>query len=177
MKLTHPKTYAAIGLTVVLALATLGILRFGNPQWHKYVYIFQCYYWPKHVFKPGVLNSSGDPYKYEISPPENYSGMWKSWHKNGHLESSGNYILGGKNGQWGYWLVNSQKFMSGNYLKGVREGTWKYWHNDEQNLCIGIFKNGEPEDMWIYWNEKGEKEKVVIFKNGKELSTKKFTIP
>jgi len=71
LKLTHPKSYAAIALTLVLALTTLGILRFGNPQWHKYVYIFQAHYFPK--YKNGMIF------------PQNKNGIWNVWDNKGYL--------------------------------------------------------------------------------------------
>jgi len=60
-----PKVYLAIAATLLLALTVLGILRFGNPQWHKFIYIFQAYYWP------GYENEN-------IPILDNYFGEWSS---------------------------------------------------------------------------------------------------
>jgi hypothetical protein len=36
----------AAGVLALLGGVMLGILRFGNPQWHPAIYIFQAYHWP-----------------------------------------------------------------------------------------------------------------------------------
>jgi hypothetical protein len=60
-----------VAIAAVCVLSTLGatvaLLRFGNPQWHKYVFMFQAY------VSPGE-----DP-----DVPEDFTGTWRTWYKNG----------------------------------------------------------------------------------------------
>jgi len=70
-KLFYSHIFITLTLSIIIILP-LFLLGFGNPQWHEYVYIFQCYYWP---------------WKKDrwIEPPERFTGIWKSWYKNDYL--------------------------------------------------------------------------------------------
>jgi len=94
-----PKVYLAIAATLILALTALGILRFGNPQWNKWIYICQCYYWPKgELQRPKLAQYYGDqvvvPKEHMINPPKNYSGKWITWFKNGKFQTQNDYLNG-----------------------------------------------------------------------------------
>jgi len=87
---------------LIISIAGLGVLAFGNPQWHKWIYVFQVY----------VINKRGGEYQYVISTtdyhcpiskkhlcrfliqPENYSGEWKDWCEQGHLLIEEIYVGG-----------------------------------------------------------------------------------
>lgn len=69
--MTKRMAVTTLGVTLLCACAAMVVLRFGNPQWHKQIFIFQCYRWP---------GSEPRPYQYP-----RFNGMWRAWHENGQL--------------------------------------------------------------------------------------------
>ncbi len=63
-----------IGLLVVLVGGTWAALRFGNPQWHKKIYMYQCY---------DLKINKGFP----LAIPAGYSGTWHSWRDDGRIRA------------------------------------------------------------------------------------------
>ncbi|MHC4252166.1 MAG: toxin-antitoxin system YwqK family antitoxin [Planctomycetota bacterium] len=59
----------ASGALIAMAIVMLLVLRFGNPQMHRWVYQFQAY------VSPG--------WSGEIPWPGGYSGIWRTWRTNG----------------------------------------------------------------------------------------------
>jgi len=56
-----------LGITLTL-IAVFCVLAFGNPQWHKQVYLFQANGYYLSDFK-------------RIPAPKNYSGVWRDWNQ------------------------------------------------------------------------------------------------
>jgi len=70
-------------LMLVLLLVAFGLLlalQFGNPQWTKWVYICQVYYWPRRDDL--------------FTPPADHTGVWRTWYRNGQLFTQGDYENG-----------------------------------------------------------------------------------
>ncbi len=53
-------------------------IQHGNPQWHKQIYLYQTY---------TMKHNGGQP----LNVPKTYTGEWRTWNKNGSLQSS--YLL------------------------------------------------------------------------------------
>jgi len=112
--------YTIIGFILIINLGTLAVLRFGNPQWHRWIYVFQCYYWPGHKLEMTIgdnLYSSPVFYNF-ISPPENYTGKWKLWYKNGGLKESVNFNNGKLNGPSVYYFSSGRIRAKINWQNG-----------------------------------------------------------
>lgn len=75
--------HLAVAAPVLLLLA---LLAFGRPNWHKAIYMFQAYVWPKH--RGGV-----------IRPPEAFTGIWRTWYPSGQLRTEQSYTRGGRDGR------------------------------------------------------------------------------
>ena len=58
------KVYWSLGTFVVLCLTVLALLSYGNPQWSKYVYLWQAYVYP-------VYYDDEEENKCYIPMPEN----------------------------------------------------------------------------------------------------------
>ncbi len=84
-----------IGLPLLLAVLAACLLRFGNPQWSKHIYIVQACYWPGH--KDGM-----------ITPPGSYEGSWMAWHRNGAKRYEGRFVAGGLAGVEREWDESGQ---------------------------------------------------------------------
>jgi len=65
------KLWLTILIPSAVVLGCLSLLSFGNPQWNKYFYMWQCYIYPNH-----------EDSSWETSE---YTGIWKSWTDKGEL--------------------------------------------------------------------------------------------
>jgi len=153
-------------LTVCLLIGVLGVLAFGNPSDHKYIFMFQTYVWPKkkHWW------------------PKNYTGIFRQWWANGQLKCEFHFVKGklnGKifswheNGQIKYehfhkndemdgkiltWDENGQKRFEGNYLNGREIGKIISWYDNGQKMSECKYKNGIEIGKEVRWHKNGQKE-------------------
>jgi hypothetical protein len=68
--MSQPVKWILIIVTpLVIALC---VLCFGNSQWSKHVYLWQCFVYPGYEDK-------------EVPLPVNYTGIWKAWWEDGTL--------------------------------------------------------------------------------------------
>lgn len=78
------RTKVTILVCAISVMSLALVLRFGNPQASKYIYIFQAYYSPggrSLPFAPDTIDL------FAIDPPEHYTGIWRQWYENGQLAS------------------------------------------------------------------------------------------
>jgi len=160
------KVYIAIAATLILTFSVFGILRFGNPQSHKYIYIFQCYYWPKAKTKYPVYDLNLQVVGYDIFRPNKFSGKWRTWYKNGILKEESCFSAGIYDGLSLIWHSNGQMSESINYKKGYYEGSWQSWHENGVKAIAGNYNNGLKEGKWECWHINGKKSKEFMFKRG-----------
>lgn len=79
-----PTLKTMIGVAGIAALLTASlfvVFTWGNPQWSKYIYIWQAYYFPAD----GSLISEHGMF----FPPKNYTGEYTVWYDNGQMGGSG----------------------------------------------------------------------------------------
>jgi len=157
-----PKVYLAIAATLLLALTTLGILRFGNSQWNRWIYVFQCYYWPGHSNEYGI--------NY-ILPPKNYAGVWYDWYQNGELMVSELY-LNGHPSSFNYWDKKGNKMIFGLWKNGKAHGAWKYWDTNGQLRGLINHIDGRVLEDSKYYGNNGESVSKLEFERwSKALDT------
>jgi antitoxin component YwqK of YwqJK toxin-antitoxin module len=88
-----------IGLLTPVALL-LCVLCFGSPQWGKYVFVWQVYWFPDLLAEEYRREFDGSLVHYdtfsesEIKVPDNYSGHWRAWDDEGVLEYECDYENG-----------------------------------------------------------------------------------
>lgn len=121
----------------------------------------------------------------------------KSYHLNGSLMSSGNYVNQLKEGTW--WYFNNEKkvmskevyangLLNGmcyeyfpsaadeklkvlkevNYVKGLAQGEWKMYYKDGKIQSKGIYKDGLSNGQRIWYSTSGKEEMIGYFKDGKK---------
>ncbi len=106
----------AVGSAVAAAcVLILGLLRFGDPQWHGRVYVFQEY------ISPG---------RRDLRPPDGYDGVWRHWYRSGQLRVEMHLEGGVPHGDYTLWWENGGKCAEGAFRKGKAEGVWRYWDED-----------------------------------------------
>lgn len=101
----------AFVLGIVISISSF--LFFGDSQWSKYIYIFQCYY----------LKRGGSPGRFTteqyLPVPDGYTGIFIGWHENGTI----NFI--------------------GEYTDGVRSGVQIAWYDDGKSRSFLYVEDGE----------------------------------
>lgn len=102
------------------------LLAFGNPQWNKYVYLFQAYLF------------SSLP-----SRPHNYSGQWIGWFGDGNVWKIGSFHNGKPHGEHIKYHSNGNVAEKCNYkIDGVTEFE-NYTFNGELVRKYVIDKDGQ----------------------------------
>jgi len=124
-----------ICLSLLLSLGCLGILRFGNPQWNKWIFIFQAYYWPARgndIQIDGALNGPYDGRGDEIwiTPPKNFTGIIRNWRKNGEQYFEAEFKNGELDGQVIFWYENGNIGNKKYYEKGEVNGELIRWYSN-----------------------------------------------
>jgi hypothetical protein len=120
-----------LGLTSMIIFVTLfvTILRFGNPQWCRVIYVFQAYVSPK--------------YEYGISPPPRYTGTWITWYPNGRKRYEDNYIDGKRDGIWISWHGDGNKAEESHYKDDRLDGRRVCWDNKGNVVAVEYYENGK----------------------------------
>lgn len=140
-------------LFAVLPGLGLALLHYGNPQWHWCIYDFQA---PP----AGALNCRF------ISPPDNYTGIWRHWEANGVLTWEMNCVKGLASGETKQWYPSGKKFSDGSYLVtrtasggriDERTGRWRYWDENGILRADCIYRGTIPWNGWDYNGIYGKK--------------------
>ncbi len=165
--------WGGLGLGLAACAVAL-LLQFGNPQWHKYVYLFQ--------------SLSGDP---DGRMPSNYTGVWRSWRADGwKMEET--YCNGVREGRVTCWNGDGHIYWEAEFRGGDRDGPELYWwsetgqlgrfsyyRNDKMDgpdiewdstgrlLCNGVHKDGRP---WAGTFFMCQDMAIVTFQDGKEVA-------
>ncbi len=133
--------------------------------------------------------------QYEYITSENGSflkdGYYKKWHKNGQLETFGNYKNNKREGKWQSYFENGNlkeeinlkngmieglvilfygngnKRFESNNKKNKLEGKVRYWHANGQLSSTGTYLNNSKDGLFTYYYENGTKEKEVNYKKNK----------
>lgn len=141
----HRKWLLFCATAILLLVAALLLLRFGNTQWNKNVYMFQAYVWPKH--DDGM-----------ICPPDDYTGVWVGWHSNRQQWVEMEYRNGKDHGKYVDWHPNGQKRSSGVHIDGEPHGAFAAWHPNGQKAHECQYDNGKLVGAWTSWDEQGNVE-------------------
>jgi len=112
-----------IGFILVVNLGTLGVLCFGNSQWNRWIFVAQYYYLPELGYAPLKpkttaigIHAYGDQL---IFPPEDFSGEYKFWNKDGSLNAKGPMVDGDAHGWWSIYNPNGELQYKRKYFHGL----------------------------------------------------------
>ena len=146
----------AFALTLIaLVISIFGVLRYGNPQWNKYIYLFQVFVYPK-----------------KIEQIQNYSGIWRTWYPNGVKKSEEIVQNGYGHGTIKEWHIDGS-IKSINYSKRVFSSN-NYpisitWYPGYRIKSIH-YKINDSESKGIAWYPTGViSEETTSLKNEKDL--------
>lgn len=163
------RTYLLVFLALSIA-GTAGLLRYGNPQWHRYIFMFQAFVYPGEPDRL-ILPKVSDYDAAMASPslvrlPSRYTGIWRQWDEKGRLQSHETYVDGLLEGEAYSWF-NSGDHWGRNlywyraYRKGRPVGIslgCGFWGGYTQ----GYYINGKRHGRFHTKNSRGESWIVYI---------------
>jgi len=106
-------TVTVVALVLFVVVSSLAILAFGNPAWHKQIYLFQLYVWP-----------NDDRLLY---PPCGHTGRWIVWYPDGTKQTEMATVKGQVHGVWREWYTNGALCAEYNYSQGLLHGEYTIW--------------------------------------------------
>jgi len=119
-----------------LALSSLLVLQYGNPQWHRYIYLWQ------------------DLCPEGCNRPPGYSGMWTSWFLDGERRETW-FRAGVPQGTDVYWYANGLPAFRAEVVDGVQQGPFTAWHDNGRLSLACWYDDGAMNGPVISWHTNG----------------------
>jgi antitoxin component YwqK of YwqJK toxin-antitoxin module len=94
--------------------------------------------------------------KVEKEGKDQRNGPYISYHKNGQVESEGEYNDDLPIGKFNWWFENGQKAIEGEFDAGHQIGKWTWWHENGQKAASGDYVAGVESGKWTWWKEDGK---------------------
>jgi uncharacterized protein len=94
--------------------------------------------------------------KVEKEGKDQRNGAYISYHKNGQVESEGEYADDLPIGKFNWWFENGQKAIEGEFDNGHQIGRWTWWHDNGQKAASGDYVAGVESGKWTWWKEDGK---------------------
>ena len=135
------KSYMKLGIVafVFIFLSLLVWLSFGSCQSTRFHYIVQIY----------ILRDIEDVY-----PPSKYTGVWRTWHKNGELESEFSYRNGKLHGECFCWSNLGVLRVYAKYRDGSLVEPPKIYSKDGTILNAEVNELDKPMSPTFYLGKK-----------------------
>jgi len=137
-----PSPLMLVGIMTIILLTVVSVFRFGNPQWNRWIYIFQAYYFPK--YKGGF-----------IKPTDNFTGNFRAWYKNGDLYYSQFYLYGKRHGKWFVFYENNRKYLEIDFKNGLEHGSSKSWNEDGYITSFVQHLEGKKHGVYMSFYSNG----------------------
>ena len=143
------------------------LLCFGDPQWSKVIYIFRAYYFPGGMENAYGCGNYVDNIvsRCRLTRPENYTGVWRTWYKNGQLEFQARYIKGVVHGPLRSFCADGSKLYEFDYVHGLSEGAQIQYGPKGRKSVERIYTNG-VETLVRHWDIDSNEMITGYFKNG-----------
>lgn len=165
-------------------LLLISILRFGNSQWCRYIYMFQAYVWSggSNAFVPRPANYTGRWVGWHRNGQKKLEWTYKNgdadgectlWHRDGWLEGKFDFKDGERHGTSIHWYSTGQKFEE-NFREGKAHGTWFVWNSNRHKVSEHNYRDGLKHGKQIRWDGKGNVEAIEDYENGKLIRTEKM---
>jgi len=131
----------------------LCVLSFGNPQWNRWVYVWQEYVIEKNG--GGILHM-----------PVDYSGTWNMWERDGTLVYTINFLNGINHGYLLIYHGNGNIHTKDNWVNGQMNGpSFSYFPNGNIDTVSGN-KDGKIHGRMSSYYENGFLRFVCTFVDG-----------
>lgn len=93
-------------------------------------------------------------------------GFYKTWFKNGQIESKGLYAENKKDGLWKYWHSNGQIKSEYSFKQDSLDGILKKWYDNSQLSINGKYNNGKLVGEWLTYHDNGQLMSKENYSNG-----------
>ena len=130
----------------------------------------------RHTYLNGRISGNMTSYHRngQVESKGNYKdgkkeGLWECYYKNGQLASKGNYIDGKLNGLIEFYNEDGQLDVTGNMIDDKREGLWKSYHSGSWSGLLwgqGNYKDDKREGVWMFFDGNGQLENQMEYVNG-----------
>ena len=159
------------GTAALLAGLALALLRYGNPRWSRAIYVFRAYYSPGAVHDNEWCGTCAEASLAQcgLIPPSGYTGIWRTWYRNGQKKSEFTYTNGVQNGLSQSWHPNGVLASRAEYQDGRVSGPLVSYYPNGNRLYEFNYVNGVCDGAQIQYAEDGQKRKEDICSNGVEL--------
>jgi antitoxin component YwqK of YwqJK toxin-antitoxin module len=158
---------------MIFILVSVAHLMYGNCQTTKFHFMVQVHYMPEYL-PNRLLKYNKESIDY-LFGDKNYSGKWRTWYKNGVMESEGEYKTGNLNGKLTKWYESGAKKSESEWINGMENGTWYYWHENGALKSKWEYKMANLDGKYINWDLNGIKIKEQDWQNG--LMIKEYLSP
>ena len=153
MSIGSYRRWAIVPAAVIVFLC---LLRFGNPQWNRLIFMFQAYLYPGNLEKV-------------IIPPPGYTGTWRVWSQTGKLVNEWEFVDGKDPG--GMTILrhtDGSKAQQGVFRNGIPEGLHRWWDEHGRQNAEGTFRNGrEWTGTFPGWDSENKREVFLKFEEGR----------
>lgn len=179
LSLLSTKSWPTILIILLLAGIIFCVLRYGDPQANKYIYMFQAYVLPGGY-------SEGMIYPHNLEESKRYSGIWRMWYRNGSLMEETTFVQGLANGPFRHWHENGCLAVEGNGKMLRTEGDvillflgkWRRWTEDGILIAEGTHTDDGKEWDGTFLMRSGDGYfKIGIFKEGTKIGEKSIKVP
>jgi hypothetical protein len=148
------KIYIIIALLFVVIVAAI-LFCFGNPQWHKHIYMFQAYILPK-IYGPVDLPKL----------PNSFTGTWTDWDKNGNKISIRSYYKSNLHGKTVFYYKSGQIKSVHHSKLGKAHGVEKFYYKNGKIKLEQLWKDHLLDGKSTDWNLNGQKKRETFWKGG-----------
>jgi RNA polymerase sigma factor (sigma-70 family) len=118
----------------------------------------------KVIERPELMKSAA---RIFVSPPNNFTGAWVTWHVNGQKGYEIQYTNGKYNGTFTSFHDNGAKSYEQHYVNHVTHGPDTGWFPDGRLNYTAQYKNGKQDGTWTHWYENGNKHSETNYADGK----------
>lgn len=155
-KRRHSRWRVGVAVLATCLVSVLGLLRFGNSQWNRWIFVFQG------LFGPDDSSSLFGP-----SPPPSYTGTWVRWDMYGRKEAEVGYLDGKRHGLETLWAGDpGRRHREANYSCGTLHGSMKFWHENGQLAGMRSYEHGTPAGRWTEYYPSGQKANEYAYVDG-----------
>ncbi len=165
-------------LGLVFLPLLIGALLYGQPQWHRAIYLTQARIFPQRYNRCYYPN---EPWFYRLSPPRHYSGTWYDYYPNGRLRNAAGYRDGERHGTRREWdhrgeLIDTDYYEEGFWYPEAVEASVDYnfsWASGALEI-EGQYKNGRRHGRFVYIDGEGAVPRVRWYLEGRVVDREEF---
>ena len=171
------KKLNSIKVCILCILTSILILSLGNPQWNKYIFIFQS-----NIFSLYQKDLSG-----LLEPSKNYTGPWNQWYNSGELACQQNYVSGllhgeskyyyASNGIYGVLGKSGELMLSMTYNKGKITGESVLYSDDGNIDTRTPYLDGKIEGVTTSYYPSGQIKMEMPYQDNKQHGKAIFYYP